>query len=305
MKLKSPILSNVKKEYLKFLKSQEIKGEIFKNKIKQLNDFYIPLAETIYTKYKSNKKVKIVGLTGGQGVGKSTISNILKIVLKKGFDLNTIIFSIDDFYKTLKERKIMSQKISKLFLTRGVPGTHDTRLLYNTINTLRNKTSKKILIPRLDKSTDERLKKTKWTKVKIKADIIIFEGWCVGVQAQKMKNLIKPINELERIEDKKLVWRRKVNYEIKKNYDKIFNLIDMLIFLKVPSFKYVYEWRSLQEIKLKKKSIGKKIMSKEQIKRFIMFYERITKHMLKTTSRTADILINIDKDHCMQSMKIR
>ena len=67
MKLKSPILSNVKKEYLKFLKSQEIKGEIFKNKIKQLNDFYIPLAETIYKKYKSNKKVKIVGLTGGQG----------------------------------------------------------------------------------------------------------------------------------------------------------------------------------------------------------------------------------------------
>ena len=305
MKLKSPILSNVKKEYLKFLKSQEIKGEIFKNKIKQLNDFYIPLAETIYTKYKSNKKVKIVGLTGGQGVGKSTISNILKIVLKQGFDLNTIIFSIDDFYKTLKERKIMSQKISKLFLTRGVPGTHDTKLLYNTINTLRNKTSKKILIPRFDKSSDERLKKTKWTKVKIKADIIIFEGWCVGVQAQKMKNLIKPINELEKIEDKKLVWRRKVNYEIKKNYDKIFNLIDMLIFLKVPSFKYVYEWRSLQEIKLKKKSIGKKIMSKEQIKRFIMFYERITKHMLKTTSRTADILINIDKDHCMQSMKIR
>ena len=54
--------------------------------------------------------------------------NIIKIVLKKGFDLNTIIFSIDDFYKTLKERKIMSQKISKLFLTRGVPGTHDTKI---------------------------------------------------------------------------------------------------------------------------------------------------------------------------------
>ena len=99
-------------------------------------------------------------------MGKSTISNILKIVLKQGFDLNTIIFSIDDFYKTLKERKIMSQKISKLFLTRGVPGTHDTKLLYNTINTLRNKTSKKILIPRFDKSTDERLKKQNGQKLK-------------------------------------------------------------------------------------------------------------------------------------------
>ena len=78
--------------------------------------------------------------------------------IKKELFEGTVIYTIDDFYKTLKERKIMSQKISKLFLTRGVPGTHDTKLLYNTINTLRNKTSKKILIPRFDKSSDERLK---------------------------------------------------------------------------------------------------------------------------------------------------
>ena len=57
-----------------------------------------------------NKKTKIIGLTGGQGTGKSTISNILKIILQEGFNLNTVIFSIDDFYKTLKERKIMSKK---------------------------------------------------------------------------------------------------------------------------------------------------------------------------------------------------
>ena len=62
MKLKSPILSNVKKEYLKFLKSQEIKGEIFKNKIKQLNDFYIPLAETIYKKYKQLQELGFVNI---------------------------------------------------------------------------------------------------------------------------------------------------------------------------------------------------------------------------------------------------
>ena len=77
MKLKS-LFYLMSKEYLKFLKSQEIKGEIFKNKIKQLNDFYIPLAETIYKNIRVIKKLKL-GLTGGQGVGKSTISNILKI----------------------------------------------------------------------------------------------------------------------------------------------------------------------------------------------------------------------------------
>ena len=82
-------------------------------------------------------------MTGGQGSGKSTISNILKIILKEGFGLNTVIFSIDDFYKTLKERKKMSQKISPLFLTRGVPGTHDTKLLYKCLKKFKKKKFKK------------------------------------------------------------------------------------------------------------------------------------------------------------------
>ena len=38
-----------------------------------------------------------------------------------------ICFSIDDYYKTLKERKKMAYRVNKLFLTRGVPGTHDIK----------------------------------------------------------------------------------------------------------------------------------------------------------------------------------
>ena len=65
-------------------------------------------------------------------------------------------------------------------------------------------------------------------------------------------------------------------------------MINILIFLKIPSFKYVYKWRLLQEKKLKILSKGNKIMNKDQIKRFIMFYERITKSMLK---KLASLLI--------------
>ena len=83
--------------------------------------------------YLKKKKNKIIGLTGGQGTGKSTISNILKIILKEAYGLDTVIFSIDDFYKTLKERIMISKKKGPLFLTRGVPGTHDTQMLYNCI----------------------------------------------------------------------------------------------------------------------------------------------------------------------------
>ena len=71
----------IKKEYLHFLKSQEVTSEPFRNKIGQLNNFYLPLSEFIYRNHTKNKKTKIIGLTGGQGSGKSTISNILKINL--------------------------------------------------------------------------------------------------------------------------------------------------------------------------------------------------------------------------------
>ncbi len=50
--------------------------------------------------------------------------------------------------------------------------------------------------------------------------------------------------------DKKRIWRSRVNKELIEKYQKIFNLIDKLIFLKVPSFKYVFKWRLLQEKKL-------------------------------------------------------
>ena len=138
----------VKKKYLKFLTSQEVMSEPFRDKLGQLNKFYLPISKMIAKEYLKTKKTKVIGLTGGQGTGKSTISNILKIILKEAYKLETVIFSIDDFYKTLSERKKISKKISPLFLTRGAPGTHDTKMLLNCINNLKNNNFKKMIIPK-------------------------------------------------------------------------------------------------------------------------------------------------------------
>ncbi len=296
-------LDHVKKIYLKFLKSQEVVSEPFRDKLGQLNNFFLPISEKIYRNYLNNKKTKIIGLTGGQGSGKSTISQILKIILKEGFNLSTVIFSIDDFYKTLQERKAMSKKINPLFLTRGVPGTHNTSLLLKCLKNLKSKNFKKFSIPKFDKSIDDRLSKMFWQNIKTKPDIVIFEGWCVGAFPQKNKDLIAPINVLEKERDKKRTWRNFVNKELKTRYKKIFKLIDLMIFLKIPSFEYVYKWRLLQEKKLRVTSKGKKTMSNKQVKNFIMFYERITRHMLKNFSKKANFIINLDKSHRLKSLK--
>ncbi len=278
-------------------------SEPFRDKQGQLMKFYLPISKMINDEYSKNKKTTVIGLTGGQGTGKSTISNILKIILQNGFNLHTVIFSIDDFYKTLKERRLMSKKISSLFFIRGVPGTHDTKMLFKCIKNLKNIKFKKTMIPKFDKSVDDRCLKNKWINVKKKPNIVIFEGWCVGANPQKKKDLINPINKLEEKKDANKVWRKKVNEELHKNYKKIFNLIDKLIFLRVPSFKYVFKWRLLQEKKLRITSKGKKTMTDIQVKNFIMLYERLTRHMLKDLRFKADTVINIDREHRLKSIK--
>ena len=303
MSLESLIYQKIKKKYLKFLKTQEVTSEPFRDKLGQLNKFYLPISEMINKEYIKKKKTRVIGLSGGQGSGKSTISKILKIILKEGYKLNTVIFSIDDFYKTLKQRNIMSKKINSLFLTRGVPGTHDTKMLYECLKKLKKNKLNKIILPKFDKSLDDRCSKSKWVKVKKKPNIVIFEGWCVGIDHQKNKDLIIPINKLEKEKDKNRNWRIKVNKEFKNNYQKIFNLIDKLIFLRVPNFKYVLKWRLLQEKKLRINSNGKKTMNDTQVRNFIMFYERITKHMIKILPKKTDTLINLDTQHRLKSIK--
>ena len=304
MQISSSKYSEIKKRYFKFLKKQEALSEPFRNKVGQLNDYYLPICDKINQLFNKDKITKVIGLTGGQGSGKSTISQILQIILKTGFNLNTVIFSIDDFYKTYKERKKLSRQINPLLSTRGVPGTHDIKLLFNCLYKLKNKRFKKHLIPKFDKAIDDRAPKNKWQKIKKKPNIVIFEGWCVGVPPQKNKDLTRPINKLEKEKDKKKIWRSWVNKQIKTKYNEIFKLIDSYIFLKVPSFNYVYKWRLLQEKKLRKTSTGKKVMNKTQIKKFIMYYERLTKHMLKNFDKNANFVIKIDKSHKLKSIKI-
>ena len=293
----------IKSDYLKFLKKKEVVGRPIVDKMGKLKTFYLPLSKWIYSVYQKDKKTKIIGLSGGQGAGKSTITSILKLIFKKKYGLDLCVFSIDDFYKTKSERIRMSKKIHPLFVTRGVPGTHDIKLLNKVIQKLKKKKFNSVLIPKFDKSKDDRFKKTKWQKINKRPHIIILEGWCVGAIQQKKSELLRPINTIEKKFDKRLIWRNKVNNLLKKEYKKLFNKLDKLVYLKVPDFNHIFKWRLLQEQKLKLTSKSKKTMSKTQIKEFIMFYERITKHMMKNFSKISDLTVFLDKKHRSKTMR--
>ena len=192
----------VKNDYLSFLRKEKIFDKSTADKITNLKKTYIPISFWIENKYKKKGKTLFLGFSGGQGSGKTTVAKILKIILKKFFKRKIHVSSIDDFYKTLKDRNKMSYTIHPLFKTRGVPGTHDINLIKKFFYFIKKKKFKKTKLPKFDKSIDDRLKKKYWFNIKERPEIVILEGWCVGARPQSNSLIKKPINILEKYEDK-------------------------------------------------------------------------------------------------------
>ena len=294
----------VREDCLKFVNSQETKTEKFKNKDKMIKLFLIPLSFWISKKTR-NKKPLIFGLSGGQGIGKTTITSIISIILKKYFKLEVFKISIDDFYKTRNERFLLSKQVHPLLMTRGVPGTHDISIMLNFFKKIKNKNFNNIKLPKFDKATDDRFKKSSWYTIKKTPDVIIFEGWCVGARSQKNAILKKPINALEKADDQNLIWRRFVNEQLKTKYKKLFKQLDVLLYMKVNKFNLLQGWRLKQEKKLWHKSKNNKnlkIMSKREIINFTQTYQRITQNMFIDAPKYASIIMNLNSNHQIKSM---
>ncbi|NMN66978.1 D-glycerate 3-kinase [Candidatus Pelagibacter ubique] len=297
----------VKKDCFKFISSQETKRDKFKNKEKMIKSFLIPISFWI-SKRTNKKKPLIIGLAGGQGSGKTTISSILTLILQKYFKLKVFKISIDDFYKTRKDRKLLSKNKHSLLMTRGVPGTHDVDLMLKFFKKVKSKRFKNLTVPKFNKSIDDRYKKSLWYKLKFKPDVVIFEGWCVGAKSQTAKQLKKPVNSFEKVYDKKLKWRSHVNNQLKTKYKTLFNQLDELLYLKAKNFNLLRNWRLKQERKLRIQTKNKKdlkIMSIGDVINFMQTYQRITQQMFKDAIKNSSIIMNLNSRHQIQNMKFK
>ena len=299
--------SKVKKDCFKFILSQETKKDKFKNKDKMIKSFLIPISFWIAKKV-NKKKLLIIGLAGGQGSGKTTISSILTLILQKYFKLNVFKVSIDDFYKTRKDRRLLAKDKHSLLMTRGVPGTHDIDLMLNFFKKIKGKNFKSLQIPKFDKAVDDRCPKSLWHKIKSRPDVLIFEGWCVGARAQSSSELKRPINLFEKNYDQDVKWRSFVNNQLKTKYKRLFIQLDGLLYLKAKNFSLLKEWRLKQERKLwshKKNKKKLKIMSSEDVINFMQTYQRITQQMFKDALKGASIIMNLNSNHQIQSIKVK
>lgn len=219
---------------------------------------------------------KIIGMSGPQGCGKSTLTQALVKQLSE-MNLKAVTLSIDDFYYSRQEQIQLGQKYSSnpLLQQRGYPGTHDIELGEKTLEALKeiDQTRAPVALPAYDKSQHQgqgdRLPQSEWKKVFPPLDIVFLEGWMLGFsevpEAELPDENFKQINEFLR------------EY---KRWDRFLNAF---VHLMPEKIAYVTQWRI--EAEEKSKAQGKPGMSMEEIsayiEKFIRAYEIYLPQLLK------------------------
>lgn len=269
------------------------------------NKYYVPIAELIFDKFKQSGAPYFVGVNGCQGSGKSTLTQFIGEYLIKEHQVNVAVLSLDDFYLSSQQRHALANSVHPLFKSRGVPGTHNTELLKETLSNLQlRKTG--FSVPRFDKSTDEPCAKKDWTGIQAPIDIILFEGWCWGTMPQTTEQLKEPINDFEEQLDSEKIWRTYANQQLALHYQPLYQIMNYWVVLQAPSFDCVYQWRLEQEQKLAKNTLhisNTSIMSSSQIHHFIQYFQRLTEHAFSTLSKSANITLLLNTSRHIKRCK--
>jgi len=268
---------------------------------------YLEIGEWLVARQKAATGPLVAGICGAQGSGKSTMSLALAAALDR-IGLKVAALSIDDFYLSRAARITLAHDVHPLFATRGVPGTHDIGLAMATIRRLSQASADETnRLPRFDKAVDDRAPEASWPEFIGRADIILLEGWCVGARPEAEQVLAAPINRLEREEDPDGRWRHTVNTRLAVDYQPLFAELDMLLMIAAPSFDAVFAWRREQEHKLAARAgtAGHAVMDDDAVARFIMHYERLTRHILAEMPTRADGVLALDPARDIRSLTLR
>lgn len=258
---------------------------------------WLPLAMQLVSFRQQLGRPLIQGILGGQGTGKTTLAAVLSAILTH-LGYRPLSLSLDDLYKTYAERQLLQQQDSRL-IWRGPPGTHDVELGLLVLDQLRQPNlPHPILVPRFDKSawggagdrtTPERVEGV---------DIVLFEGWFVGVRPIDPAVFDAPIPApIETASDR--AFARDMNERL-KDYLPLWERLDRLMVLYPSDYRLSQQWRRQAEQQMM--ATGKSGMADSQIEEFVkyfwtslhpeLFISPLTKNL-----NWVDLVLEINPDH--------
>ncbi len=230
----------------------------------------------------------VVGISGAQGTGKSTLARALT-QLFNAQGVSSAAVSLDDYYLSTEQRRQLAQDIHPLLAQRGVPGTHNMqRALADAKAVL---AGRPVALPQFDKALDEPVTALPARRV----DLLLVEGWCLGIQPQTQAELTAAINTLEVNEDAAGRWRGYVNAQLASPYADYWRLLTPVIWLQAPDWACVCRWRAKQEQQLWQER-GKG-MTDPELAHFMLSFQRLTQASWQQLPALANYTVRLDPQH--------
>ena len=259
-------------------------------------DLWLPLAVQLASYRKHLDRPLIQGVLGGQGTGKTTLAAMLSLILPH-LGYRSLSLSLDDIYKTYSDRLALTAQDPRLEW-RGPPGTHDLELGLAVLKQLRQSHPDQLIsVPRFDKSAYAGAGDRSQPEVVKNADIVLFEGWFVGVRPIDSASFnIAPPPIITPADQQ---FARDTNTRL-QNYVPLWEQLDRLIVLHPVDYRFSLEWR--QQAERQMLATGKSGMTSAQIEQFVKYFWRslhpdlFIKPLIKDPNRV-DLVIEINSDH--------
>ncbi len=262
---------------------------------------WLPLAMHIAEQRQRLNRLMVQGILGGQGTGKTTLTHLLQLVLKH-LDYHAVSLSLDDLYKTFRDRealKITDPRLDR----RGPPGTHDIDLGLDAITQLRAaQPDQLVALPRFNKALQNGSGDRTDPEWVCNVDILFLEGWFVGVKPispekflpDQLTTLPAPIRS-----QADLHFAADMNQALSA-YLPLWETLDSLIVLYPSDYRLSKGWRKKAEQELR--SQGQGGMSDQQINEFVEYFwkalhPQLFVYPLVQASSEVSLAIEIQPNH--------
>ncbi|MDX2212996.1 MAG: glycerate kinase [Oculatellaceae cyanobacterium bins.114] len=288
---RSHLLRQIYPQFQTFWKTRSSQPE----PLETLWQLWLPLALQLVAAQTSLDRPLIQGILGGQGTGKTTLAATLKLILNQ-LGKQVCCLSLDDLYKTYAERQQL-QHLDPRLRWRGPPGTHDVDLGLQVLQRLRQGyLMEPIEIPRFDKSVWNGAGDRTAPELVSSIDILLFEGWFVGVRPIDPVVFDTAPDPIESESDRQFA--RDCNARL-HDYVPLWNQLDRLMVLHPTDYRLSQQWR--REAEQQMVASGRSGMSNEEITQFVEYFWRSLHPQLfiepLVQGAIVDLVVEINPDH--------